>query len=164
MIPLPLVIPEPLKNDRVDFARVVRNPATGQFSLHATAFFDQGEIICEFGAAEIVDTPSYKTLQLGLKKHILLSPECLQYTNHSCDPNVFFDTDNLQLIALKAVQPDDEMVFFYPSTEWKMASAFNCTCGAKNCLGIIEGAAALREEILQAYRLNSFIHLQLKNR
>ena len=107
MIPLPLVIPEPLKNDRVDFARVVRNPATGQFSLHATAFFDQGEIICEFGAAEIVDTPSYKTLQFGLKKHILLSPECLQYTNHSCDPNVFFDTDNLQLIALKAVQPDD---------------------------------------------------------
>lgn len=164
MIPLPLVIPEPVKTDRVDFARVVRNPATGQFSLHATAFFDQGEVICEFGAAEIVDTPSYKTLQVGLKKHILLSPDCLQYTNHSCDPNVFFDTDNMQLIALKSVQPGDEMVFFYPSTEWKMSSEFDCTCGSPKCLGRIKGASALSEEILQVYRLTSFIHLQLKNR
>lgn len=164
MIPLPLVIPEPIKNDRVDFARVVRNPATGQFSLHATAFFDQGEMMCEFGAVEIVDTPSYKTLQVGLRKHILLYPDCLQYTNHSCDPNVFFDTDKMQLIALKSVQPGDEMVFFYPSTEWKMASEFKCTCGTDQCLGIIKGASALTEEILQNYRLTSFIHLQLKNR
>lgn len=164
MIPLPLVIPETEKIDRIDFARVVRNPATGQFSLHATAFFDQGDMICEFSAAEVVDTPSYKTLQIGMKKHILLSPDCLQYTNHGCDPNVFFDTDQMQVMALKSIQPGDEMIFFYPSTEWKMANAFTCKCGSIKCLGVIEGASTLREEVLQGYRLTSFIHMQLKNR
>lgn len=164
MIPLPLVIPEVEKIDRVDFARVVRNPATGHYSLHATAFFDQGDVICEFSAVEIVDTPSYKTLQIGMKKHILLSPDCLQYTNHGCDPNVFFDTDQMQLIALQSIQPDDEMVFFYPSTEWKMANAFTCNCGSKKCLGVIAGASSLQEGVLQGYRLTSFIHMQLKNR
>lgn len=164
MIPLPLVIPDAPKIDRVDFARVVRNPATGQHSLHANAFFDQGELICVFEAADTFDTPSYLTLQTALKKHILLSPQCLQYTNHSCDPNVFFDTDKMELIALKAVQPGDEMVFFYPSTEWKMAEAFQCNCGSSNCLGIIKGASAITDELLKQYRLTSFIHLQLQNR
>lgn len=164
MIPLPLVTTDAATINRVDFARVVRNPATGQFSLHANAFFDQGEIICSFTAAETFETPSYRTLQTGMKKHILLDPECLQYTNHSCDPNLFFDTDKMELIALKAIQPGDEMVFFYPSTEWKMADAFQCNCGSHNCLTLIKGASALADEILQTYRLTSFIQLQLQNR
>lgn len=164
MIPLPLVIPESPNIAKSDFAKLFRNPATGQHSLHATAFFDTGDIICFFSAQETFTTPSYLTLQTGLHKHISLSPASLQYTNHSCDPNVFFDTDKMELIALRSIQPDDELVFFYPSTEWQMASPFACNCGSTKCLGTIAGAAALRQEQLQTYRLNSFILLQIKNR
>jgi hypothetical protein len=103
-------------------------------------------------------------LQTGLHKHISLSPDCLQYTNHSCDPNVFFDTDKMELIALRSIQPDDELVFFYPSTEWQMASPFSCNCGSVKCLGTIAGAAALRQDQLNTYRLTSFILLQIENR
>ncbi len=164
MIPLPLVIPETPKIAKTDFAKVFRNPATGQYSLHAVSFFDAGDMICSFTAREIYTTPSYLTLQVGLHKHIALSPECLQYTNHSCDPNVFFDTDKMELIALRSIQPDDEMVFFYPSTEWKMASPFSCNCGSVKCLQTIAGAAVLRQDQLNAYRLTSFILLQIQNR
>jgi hypothetical protein len=46
----------------------------------------------------------------------MLNPEWLQYINHSCDPNVAFDTAAFKLIALKDVKPGDELCFFYPST------------------------------------------------
>ena len=164
MIPLPLVIPETLKMTKTDFAKVFRNPATGQHSLHAINFFDAGELICSFTAKETYATPSYLTLQTGLHKHIALFPDCLQYTNHSCDPNVFFDTDKMELIALRPIQPDDEMMFFYPSTEWQMASPFTCNCGTKKCLGTIAGASSLRKDQLTHYRLTSFILIQLQNR
>ncbi|MBW0176972.1 SET domain-containing protein-lysine N-methyltransferase [Sediminibacterium sp.] len=164
MIPLPLVIPETPKIAKTDFAKVFRNPATGHHSLHAAAFFDTGDLICSFSAQETYTTPSYLTLQTGLHKHISLSPDCLQYTNHSCDPNVFFDTDKMELIALRSIQPDDELVFFYPSTEWQMASPFSCNCGSVKCLGTIAGAAALRQDQLNTYRLTSFILLQIENR
>ena len=164
MIPLPMVIPETPKIEKTDFAKPFRNPATGHHSLHASAFFDAGDVICSFSANETYTTPNYLTLQTGRHKHISLLPECLQYTNHSCEPNVFFDTDTMQLMALKAIQPDDELVFFYPSTEWQMASPFVCNCGSHKCLGTITGAAALQEDVLNTYRLNSFIQLQIQNR
>lgn len=164
MIPLPLVIPEVPTIAKTEFAKVFRNPATGQLSLHATAFFDAGDVICAFTAIETFTTPNYLTLQTGSQKHISLSPECLQYTNHSCDPNVFFDTDTMELIALKPIQPDDEMVFFYPSTEWQMASPFSCNCGSVACLGTIGGAASLKDEQLKGYRLTKFIQMQIQNR
>jgi SET domain len=164
MIPLPLVIPEEQKMEKVDFARVFRNPATGHRSLHAAAFFDVGDMICSFSASSIVETPSYLTLQIGLKKHIALSPDCLQFTNHSCDPNAFFDTDKMELIALQSIQPDDEIVFFYPSTEWQMAEPFQCNCRSANCLGTITGASKLTKEQLKPYKLTSFIQLQIQNR
>lgn len=164
MIPLPLVIPEEPRADRLEFARVVRNPATGQYSLHAITFFDQGDVICSFEAASMHDTPSYLTLQTGVHLHIMLLPESLQYTNHSCDPNVFFDTGIMQLIALKPIQPDDELTFFYPSTEWQMAQTFTCNCKSRSCLGTIAGASVISMEQLKKYKLNSFILMQLQNR
>jgi SET domain-containing protein len=40
----------------------------------------------------------------------------MQYINHSCDPNVAFDTTAFKLVALKDIKAGDELVFFYPST------------------------------------------------
>lgn len=53
-------------------------------------------------------------LQVGETEHIMLSPEWLQYVNHSCTPNVFFDTSTLKLIALKDIKAGEELCFFYP--------------------------------------------------
>ncbi len=163
MIPLPLVIPETPKLAKTDLQKCSEILKQGQHSLHATVFFDEGEIICSFSAKETFTTPSYLTLQTGLHQHISLQPECLQYTNHSCDPNVFFDTEKMELVALRSIQPDDEMVFFYPSTEWQMASPFTCNCGSAKCLGTIAGAASLKEKQLETYRLTRFILLQIQN-
>jgi len=146
------------------FADIMQNTNTGEKSLHATAFFDAGETICDFNAATISETPTYLTVQTGEDKHITLKPEFLQYINHSCFPNVFFDTTAMTLVALKEIQPGDELMFFYPSTEWEMTQPFDCFCGTNQCLHRIQGAAFLSEEETKRYKLTDFIIEKLQTR
>lgn len=146
------------------FADIMQNGITGEKSLHASAFFDTGEMICGFSADKILDTATYLTVQTGGNRHITLDPEFLQYINHSCEPNVFFDTTCMQLFALKEIQPGDELLFFYPSTEWNMVQPFDCFCGTTNCLHRIRGAAHLSEAEAGRYKLTGFIQEQLLNR
>lgn len=144
--------------------QVWKDESTSQFSLHAMKLFPAGEIISAFAAGTVQPTASYLTVQLGNEKHITLQPEFLQYVNHSCDPNVFFDIDTMQLVCLKDVEPGEEFRFFYPSTEWEMAQPFVCNCGNSNCLQLITGAAHLSVDTLSRYRLSQFIKEQVKQK
>lgn len=146
------------------FADIMQNSNTGEKSLHATSFFDAGDTICAFGANKILDTPNYLTVQTGEDKHITLDPEFLQYINHSCNPNVFFNTTSMELVALKEIQPGDEMMFFYPSTEWKMEQPFDCFCGTNQCLHRIQGAFYLSKKEAGRYQLTDFILEKLNPR
>ncbi len=128
-------------------------------ALFAKKAFSRGEVLCPFGAAAKMDTPNYLTLQVGTSSHISLFPEILQYINHSCDPNVFFDVDAGMLRALKDIDEGDEITFFYPSTEWKMDRPFECWCGAPGCLRQIQGAAFIPQNILRRYELNEHIRI-----
>lgn len=117
----------------------------------------EGGVVAPFTARETLDHPTYLTVQTAPGTHILLAPEYLQYINHSCDPNVFFDTDRMEIRALRAIAPGDEVTFFYPSTEWSMDRAFECHCGAAGCLGQIAGADSLDAAVLVRYRFNRHI-------
>ncbi len=145
-------------------AEMRRNLSNGQNALFALRSFQPGEIIADFSASTISAEPTYLTVQVGIRKHITLHPEFLQYINHGCDPNVFFDTTTMQVVALKRLRPEEEMTFFYPSTEWKMTQSFRCYCGSRHCLGEIRGAAFLSKEAQEKYRLTDFIQQQLVKR
>ena len=135
-----------------------------QNALFALRSFQPGEVIAEFWPGTIAAEPTYLTVQVDVGKHITLQPEFLQYINHSCDPNVFFDTTLMKVVALKEIREEEEMTFFYPSTEWQMTQSFNCYCGSTNCLGNIKGAAYLPEDIWRQYRFTDFIQQQLAKR
>lgn len=146
------------------FAEVLLNNASSQKSLHATQHFSPGDVLCNFSAGITQSYPTYLTVQTGADRHITLMPEFLQYINHSCSPNVFFDTTSMQLICLQPLQPGDEFTFFYPSTEWDMAQPFVCNCGGRDCLQLINGASHLSVETLSKYRLTDFIKSQVKQK
>lgn len=129
----------------------------GNKGLLSNKHFAKGEVISPFFAREVLHAPTYLTVQLSDTEHILLGPEFLQYVNHSCDPSAFFDTTEMKLIALKDLQAGDPITFFYPSTEWKMDRAFQCLCGAPNCIGNIQGAYYLTPDQQHYYKLNTFI-------
>ena len=147
---------------RHGFAEVIKNRHTGQNSLHALVPFKNGEMICRFSAADVFTEPNYLTVQREESEHITLEPSFLQYTNHSCSPNVFFDTCKMEVIAIKNIDVNDELCFFYPSTELEMAQPFICYCGSGDCLQNIRGARHLPADILSKYQLTSFIRQQLQ--
>ncbi|MCX6289029.1 MAG: SET domain-containing protein [Bacteroidetes bacterium] len=130
---------------------------TKQNGLYTTAPFCKGDIIIDFGSSKIVTTPNYLTVQIGEDKHIHLSPEYLQYTNHACEPNVLFNTSTMQLECLTDVAIGDELTFFYPATEWEISQTFNCHCGKPACVGLIKGASELSVDVLRKYKLTEFI-------
>ena len=146
------------------FANVLLNNQSNQKSLQALADFMPGDIICNFSAGVTQNFATYLTVQTAAGSHITLMPEFLQYINHSCAPNVFFDTFAMQLICITPMQPGDEFVFFYPSTEWEMAQPFVCNCGNAGCLQLINGASHLSITTLSKYKLTDFIRQQVKQK
>jgi hypothetical protein len=147
-----------------EIGEVRRKKTNGQNAFFSLRSFKPGDVIAEFSAGTISSEPTYLTVQIAEGKHITLQPEYLQYINHGCAPNVFFNTTTMQVVALKELNPEDEMLFFYPSTEWKMNQCFHCYCGSPACLGEIRGAAYLSKQVLKQYRLTDFIQQMLAKR
>ena len=146
------------------FANVLLNNDTNQKSLYAAVSFAPGDVICKFNAGITQPYATYLTVQTSADRHITLMPEFLQYINHSCAPNVFFNTTSMELVCLHALQPGDEFTFFYPSTEWEMAQPFVCNCGNQNCIQLINGASHLSVQTLSKYKLTDFIREQVKQK
>ncbi len=145
-------------------AQVRQRLTNNQNALHALRSFQPGDVIAEFTAGTIAAEPTYLTVQIDVGKHITLQPEFLQYINHSCAPNVFFNTTTMQVTALKSIEMNEEFTFFYPSTEWEMTQPFKCYCGSPACLGEIKGAAYLPKNVWKQYRFTDFIQQQLAKR
>jgi hypothetical protein len=142
--------------------KVLQDENSMQKALHAVTYFKKGEVINKFCAGVTTSYATYLTVQVGPHNHITLQPEHLQYINHSCDPNVFFDTTSMELSALKDIEPGEELSFFYPSTEWDMAQPFVCNCKSEQCLQLVKGAAYLSKESLSKYQFTNFIKGQLQ--
>ncbi|KZP26637.1 hypothetical protein FIBSPDRAFT_1040670 [Athelia psychrophila] len=107
-------------------------------------------------------TASARTIQCGPKERYALS-EDLARIRHSCDPNVAFDLSSADrrewhVRAVKDIEVGTPLTYFYPSTEWTMDAPFECTCGARTCLGTIYGAKQLeREALMRRPHLNPWI-------
>jgi hypothetical protein len=144
------------------FGEIRECQTTGIKSLHATAELRTGDVISKFGSLEVRNRPNYLTVQIGEGEHIMLDPEYLQYINHSCDPNVVFDTKKGVVMAIKKIARGEEFTFFYPSTEWSMDRGFDCLCGSEDCLGYIQGAAHLPLKVLTKYQLSQYIQQKLE--
>jgi SET domain len=104
-----------------------------------------------------ISTPTATSIQVGIDEHIDGPPTL--YLNHSCEPNVFVDASTLTVVAIRDIQPGEDIQFFYPANEWHMSVPFECTCGTKSCLGLIPGAREIDREVLSHYRLNDHIKL-----
>lgn len=139
------------------------DPQTGYKSLYAKQDFSANSILHKFSFREKLDTPTQHSVQINEQEHILLQPEYLQYINHSCHPNVFFDTQRMEIRVLKDIQAGEQITFFYPSTEWKMTEPFDCSCNSEQCLGQVQGAAYLNYDQFVKYQLSTYISNKYKN-
>lgn len=150
-------------SELVYFTELRTCKSTGSKSLHAAVELMPGQILSTFRARKVLSHPNYLTVQISNDRHIMLDPERLQYINHSCDPNTFFDTSKQVVRILRQIEIGEELTFFYPSTEWDMAQGFDCLCGSNNCLKKIQGAAHVSANILTQYQLSSYIQDKVRS-
>ena len=117
--------------------------------------YKKGEVICEIPTEKVVDKANRYTVQIGQDRHTEVGK--LSALNHSCDPNVILDTENLQMVARRDIEQGEELSFFYPSTEWEMDAPFICLCGSANCIHVVAGARFLPLSTLENHYLNRHI-------
>lgn len=124
-------------------------------SLITKQAYKRGEVICEIPRGNMVNKANRYTVQISREEHTEVGK--LAALNHSCDPNVILDTENMQIIACRDIAKGEELAFFYPSTEWEMAAPFICLCGASNCIHVVAGARFLPLSTLEDHFLNRHI-------
>ena len=124
-------------------------------SLITKQAYRKGEVICDIPTAKVIDSANRYTVQIGRDRHTEVGK--LSALNHSCDPNVILDTENLKMVARRDIEEGEELSFFYPSTEWEMDAPFICLCGSTNCIHVVAGARFLPLSTLENHYLNRHI-------
>jgi hypothetical protein len=117
--------------------------------------YKKGEVICAMPSENIVEKPTRFTVQISKDKHTHVGK--LAALNHSCDPNVILDTENMLMIARRDIEKGEELYFFYPATEWEMQAPFICLCGSANCIHVVAGARFLPLSTLETQYLSKHI-------
>lgn len=126
----------PMFPKTTDFNVIKKDDAAG-YGVMTYKRFRKGELIAEI-AGEIITDIRQHSLQIEPGKH-LYDTYFTGYLLHSCDPNVFLDMQNMKLVAIKNIKPNDYLYMDYASTEDVLYKQFPCSCGAKNCRGWITG-------------------------
>ena len=116
------------------------------FSLLAANTFLPGDCVLDLTGITKSTKDRY-SIQISLDEHLhpfdelQSNPADCQtpwiYTNHSCNPNVVIR--DRAYIALRNIQPRDDITFDYETTEVDMAEPFTCGCQSETCRGIIRG-------------------------
>jgi SET domain-containing protein len=111
-----------------------------------------GDIIFQF-TGDILPIGNATPFSLQISENLALESNTKidDNLNHSCDPNcrIFFEGDIVLLIALKDINPNEELTFNYNTTEYDMTKqdcSFVCHCGSTNCIGEIKGFTHLSPE------------------
>lgn len=79
-----------------------------------------------------------KDVFLDYKKH----PHYLDFINHSCNPNMIYDTTKLAFYAITNIEAFEELTYDYETTESNLTmdeSDFECLCNSENCKKYING-------------------------
>lgn len=81
-----------------------------------------------------VDEPERHSIETPMGHYLHSSG---RYTNHSCNPTAIV-TRHGTLVALRDLEPGDEITFDYTVSETSITAPFDCDCGAENCKGRVE--------------------------
>ncbi|HYG33258.1 MAG TPA: SET domain-containing protein-lysine N-methyltransferase [Clostridia bacterium] len=116
----------------------------------------KGETILTFGGP-VIDFAETKRrgpwecmpLQFGPNQYFDTQPPGI-FVNHSCHPNAGIRNDR-DLVALRDIQPGEEIRFDYSTTMEEQSFTMRCLCGAPNCRHTIADFSMLSEPVQEEY-------------
>lgn len=140
-----------------------RKHSKGGCGVFATAFIARGELISLWGGRIVhrdnldPSMPRFtqRVLQLDEDLYLLTAEEeepndCL---NHSCEPNLGF-LGQIGLVAMRDIQPGEELTFDYAMSDGSPYDEFECHCGLPHCRKKITGNDWKLPELWEKYEGN----------
>lgn len=88
-------------------------------------------------------------VQTDFDKYLLCEPPFL-YSNHSCNPNCAVNA-NLEMFAIKNINAGQELLWDYSTSMLERHWTMQCSCGEKNCRGIITDFDLLPKILQEKY-------------
>lgn len=146
------------------------NDAKGGNATYAVEPIEQGEVICTWGGTVIngeklaAIPDKYRSLSVQVDDDLYLVSTVFgagDYINHSCDPNAGI-LGQIGLVALRDIQPGEEICFDYAMTDSSPYDEFECACGAKNCRKHVTGNDWQLPELQDKY--DGYFSLYLQRR
>ncbi|GIK63613.1 MAG: SET domain-containing protein-lysine N-methyltransferase [Chloroflexota bacterium] len=123
-------------------------PEKGGHGAFARELIQAGEVISVWGGkamtrAEVarLNNPAITTLAVQIDEDIFLvttkeGPG--DWVNHSCEPNAGLQ-GQVTLVAMRDIQPGEEVCFDYAMTDGSVYDEFTCACGSPKCRGYVSG-------------------------
>lgn len=124
------------------------HPAKGGLGVYARQAVPAGELLLVWGG-EIHTHEQYLQVPEERRPHFIQveeglylgapeRPEPADYLNHSCSPNAGL-SGQIALIALRDIQPGEEICFDYATSDGSPYDEFACACGSPECRGRVSG-------------------------
>ena len=135
------------------------HPQKGNCGVFAIEPILKGELISLWGgkiiAADEIDPnmPNFTQQVLQIEDNFYLmtpSMEDADCFNHCCDPNVGL-SGQIGLIAMRDIDPGEEICLDYAMCDGSNYDEFECTCGSPNCRGRVTGEDWKRPELWKRY-------------
>jgi hypothetical protein len=115
--------------------------------------FRPGELVMRGKAMQVSSEPCSHSVQTDWDRHVIMDLPA-RYINHSCDASVGIranDFGAFDFFALRRIDKGQELLWDYETSEYKISSAFRCTCGASNCRGVLKGYEFHEETVRERY-------------
>ncbi|NWG17677.1 MAG: SET domain-containing protein-lysine N-methyltransferase [Chloroflexi bacterium] len=132
----------------------------GAFGVFAREAIAAGELLLMW-AGVLVNLDGLRRLppltqshSLQVEDDLFLTPlhtEPVDFVNHSCDPNAGL-SGQIALVALRDIQPGEEICFDYAMSDGTPYDEFVCRCGAPNCRGRVTGEDWKLPDLQARYR------------
>ena len=98
-------------------------------------------------------TPQTYAVQIGPDLYLGGSGGMDDYVNHCCEPNcgLVIEGTVVDLIALREIEPGEELFFDYSTTMEEDDFEMQCHCGAPACRKVVRDGKHLPEEVWERY-------------
>ncbi len=127
--------------------------------IFAVAPIKKGELMAVFGGVvyewdTFIHLPEReRSLCIQVEDRLFLVPDKIgegDYVNHSCNPNAGL-SGQIGLVAMRDIQPGEEVCFDYAMSDTMPYDEFECGCGQKNCRGRVSGNDWQKPELQKRY-------------
>jgi D-alanine-D-alanine ligase-like ATP-grasp enzyme len=126
-------------NAKTERIRVDYDRSTDSYRIVSKCDMKEGEFVMDIGNLPTGPLNNKWALTKSHCEYYTTTTSPLQYTNHSCSPNIAISSDGGHFMAHRNIAADEEITFHYNTTEYDMACPFKCVCRAARCAGLIRG-------------------------